>query len=52
MPTYWKQVLVTHKVDVSAEGVAVNILGVFHGGQGWDAALRPDAANPRATLGG
>ena len=40
--TYKKKTLVAYEVDESAGELVVNILGVFHGGQDWESALRED----------
>jgi toxin ParE1/3/4 len=37
--TLRKRTLVAYEVDGSSDEVAVNILGLFHGGQNWEAAL-------------
>lgn len=37
--TYKKRTLVAHEVDESSGELVVNIVGVFHGGQNWEAAL-------------
>ena len=40
--TFRKRTLVAYEVDESAGELVVNILGVFHGGQNWEAALSAD----------
>ncbi len=40
--TYKKRTLVAYEVDESGGELVVNILGVFHGGQTWEAALSSD----------
>jgi plasmid stabilization system protein ParE len=40
--TYKKRTLVVYEVDESSGELVVNILGVFHGGQNWEAALSAD----------
>ena len=40
--TFRKRTLVAYEVDESAGELVVNILGVFHGGQDWESALRED----------
>lgn len=40
--TYKKRTLVAYEVDESSSEVVVNVLGVFHGGQNWEAALSED----------
>ncbi len=37
--TYKKRTLIAYEVDESLNELVVNILGVFHGGQNWEAAL-------------
>jgi len=39
---YKKRTLVAYEVDETAGEVVVNVLGVFHGGQNWEAALSAD----------
>lgn len=38
--TYRKRTLVVYDVDESPDEVVVNVLGVFHGGQDWEATLK------------
>jgi toxin ParE1/3/4 len=38
--TYRKRTLVVYDVDESSGEVVVNVLGVFHGGQDWEATLK------------
>ncbi|MFL6059747.1 MAG: type II toxin-antitoxin system RelE/ParE family toxin [Marmoricola sp.] len=40
--TYEKRTLVAYEVDEPSGELVVNILGVFHGGQDWETALRND----------
>jgi len=44
--TFRKRTLVAYEVNDSADEVVVNVLGVFHGGQDWAAALQPDPVDP------
>lgn len=44
---YKRRTLVAYEVDESSGEVVVNVLGVFHGGQDWETALRPDRADPK-----
>jgi toxin ParE1/3/4 len=37
-----RRTLIAYEVDDSSGQVAVNVLGVFSGGQEWEVALRPD----------
>lgn len=37
--TYKKRTLVAYEVDDASGELVVNVLGVFHGGQDWEAAL-------------
>ena len=46
--TFKKRTLVAYEVDESSGQVVVNILGVFHGGQNWEAALGEDESDPEA----
>jgi toxin ParE1/3/4 len=39
---YRKRTVVAYEVDESTDEVVINILGVFHGGQDWEATLRAD----------
>lgn len=39
-----------HQLDESSGEVVVNILGVFHGGQDWEAALSEDQGDPEMGL--
>ncbi len=41
--TYRTRTLVAYEVDESSGELVVNILGVFHGRQDWETALRDDA---------
>lgn len=40
--TYKKRTIVAFEVDESSGELVVNVLGVFHGGQDWEAALGGD----------
>ncbi len=40
--TFKKRTLVAYEVDESSGEMVVNILGVFHGGQDWEAVLRDE----------
>ena len=40
--TFRKRTLIAYAVDESAGEAVVNVLGVFHGGQNWEAALSND----------
>ena len=40
--TFRKRTLIAYVVDESSDELVVNILGVFHGGQDWGAALRDE----------
>jgi toxin ParE1/3/4 len=40
--TFKQRTLIAYAVDESSGGLVVNVLGVFHGGQDWDAALRDE----------
>lgn len=40
--TYRKRTVIAYEVDESSGELVVNILGVFHGGQDWEAALREE----------
>lgn len=40
--TYKKRTLVAYEIDESSDGLVINILGVFHGGQDWEAELNAD----------
>ena len=37
--SFRQRTLIVYEVDESSSGLVVNILGVFHGGQNWQAAL-------------
>lgn len=43
-----KRTLVAYEVDESSDELVVNILGVFHGGQNWEAALSADEDSEEA----
>lgn len=40
--TYKKRTLVAYEVDESSGEIVVSVVGVFHGGQNWEAALSAD----------
>ena len=40
--TFKKRTLIAYEVDESSGDLVVNILGVFHGGQDWEAVLRDE----------
>jgi plasmid stabilization system protein ParE len=40
--TFKKRTLIAYEVEESSSDLVVNILGVFHGGQDWEAALRDE----------
>lgn len=44
--TFRKRTLVAYEVDESSGELVVNILGVFHGGQDWEAALGDEQGDP------
>jgi hypothetical protein len=44
--TYKKRTLIAYEVDELSGEVVVNIVGVFHGGQDWETALRTDSTDP------
>ena len=46
--TFKKKTLVAYEVDESSDELVVNVFGVFHGGQDWEAALSEDEAEPEA----
>lgn len=43
-----KKTLVAYALDESSDEIVVNILGVFHGGQDWEAELSEDQGDPEA----
>lgn len=47
--THKKRTLVAYEVVESAENIVVNVIGVFHGGQDWEAELREGAAEPEES---
>ena len=47
-PPIRKKTLVAYEVDESSGELVVSILGVFHGGQDWEAALSEDQGDPEA----
>ncbi len=42
--TFKKRTVVAYTVDQSSPETVVNVLGVFHGGQYWEAAFGDDEA--------
>jgi toxin ParE1/3/4 len=40
--TFKKRTLIAYEIDESSGDVVVNVLGVFHGGQDWEAAVGED----------
>jgi toxin ParE1/3/4 len=46
--TFKKKTLVAYALDESSDEIVVNILGVFHGGQDWEAPLTEDQGDPEA----
>jgi toxin ParE1/3/4 len=46
--TFKKRTLIAYEVDESSGELVVNILGVFHGGQDWEAALGDEQSDPEA----
>ena len=40
--TFKKRTLIAYEVDESSGQLVVNVLGVFHGGQDWEVALRDE----------
>lgn len=49
MTTFKNRTLVAYEVDESSGELVVNGLGVFHGGQDWEAALGRGQDNPEAS---
>jgi plasmid stabilization system protein ParE len=47
--TFKKKTLVVYVVDESSDELVVTVLGVFHGGQDWEAALGEDQDDPEAS---
>ena len=47
--TYKKRTLVAYEVDESSGELVVNILGIFHGGQDWEAVLGQAEDPPEAA---
>ncbi|MEO5745996.1 MAG: type II toxin-antitoxin system RelE/ParE family toxin [Terracoccus sp.] len=45
--TFKKRTVVAHEVDDNLGELVVNILGVFHFGQGWKTALAEDSGDPK-----
>lgn len=46
--TFKKRTLVAYQVDESSGQLVVSILGIFHGGQDWEAALGGSQVDPEA----
>lgn len=46
--TFKKRTVVAYEVDESSGELMVNVLGVFHGGQDWEAALGEIEGDPEA----
>lgn len=46
--TFKRETLVAYEVDESSGELVVNILGLFHGGQDWEAALGADKDDSQA----
>jgi plasmid stabilization system protein ParE len=46
--SFKKRTLVAYEVDESSGELVINILGVFHGGQNWEAALSADEDSDEA----
>lgn len=46
--TFKKRTLIAYEVDESSGELVVNVLGVFHGGQEWEAVLGEDQDDPEA----
>jgi plasmid stabilization system protein ParE len=44
--TFKKRTLIAYQVDESSGELVVNILGLFHGGQDWEAALGVEEDDP------
>lgn len=40
--TYKKRTLIAYAVDGTGDDLVVSIVGVFHGGQDWESALREE----------
>ena len=45
--TFKKRTLIAYEVDESGDELVVNVLGVFHAGQNWEAALGVEPANEK-----
>jgi plasmid stabilization system protein ParE len=43
--TFRRRTLVAYELDESSDEFVVNVLGIFHGGQDWEAALGVDPAD-------
>lgn len=46
--TFEKKTLVAYALDESSDEIVINILGVFHGGQDWEASLTEGRRDPEA----
>ena len=46
--SFKKRTLIAYEVDESSGELVVNVVGVFHGGQDWEAALGEDQGDPEA----
>ncbi len=44
--TFKKRTLIAYKVDEASDELVVNVLGVFHGGQDWEASLSESRDDP------
>jgi toxin ParE1/3/4 len=44
--TFKNRTLIAYEVDESSGELVVNVLGVFHGGQDWEAALSEGMGDP------
>ena len=44
--TFKKRTLIAYKVDEASDELVVNVLGVFHGGQDWEASLSESRDEP------
>lgn len=47
--TYQKRTLVAYEVDESSGELVINVLGIFHGGQDWEAVLSEAEDPPEPT---
>jgi len=46
--THSKRTLIAYEVDESSDEIAVNILGIFAGGQNWEHSLRTEEGAPES----